>query len=38
VLSSAMLIWRAGVSPVYVLLLAAAGGVLYGICHKKGGR
>ncbi|MDR1980947.1 MAG: chromate transporter [Tannerellaceae bacterium] len=33
---SALLIWLLGVSPVYVILGAAAGGMMYGLSIKKG--
>jgi len=33
---SALLIWRLGVSPVYIILAAAIGGLVYGLYIKKG--
>lgn len=34
-LVSALLIWQLGVSPIYVIVAAAVGGLLYGIFIKK---
>ncbi|MDR1499356.1 MAG: chromate transporter [Tannerellaceae bacterium] len=34
-LAAALLIWLAGVSPVYVILAAALGGLMYGLRTKK---
>jgi len=33
---AALLIWRLGVSPVYIILVAAIGGLVYGLYIKKG--
>lgn len=34
--ASALLIWKAGVSPVYIIIIAAIGGLLYRRFKKKG--
>ncbi len=34
-ITAALLIWRAGISPVYIILAAGVGGVIYGTVIKK---
>ncbi|MDH6304986.1 chromate transporter [Parabacteroides sp. PF5-5] len=34
-IASALLIWLVGVSPVYIIIIAAAGGLVYGLNKKK---
>ncbi|MDR2118715.1 MAG: chromate transporter [Tannerellaceae bacterium] len=34
--AAVLIIWLWGISPVYVIIAAGAGGLLYGLCMKKG--
>ena len=34
-LSAALLIWLIGISPIYIIITAAAGGLAYGLCIKR---